>query len=130
MLAQEVFPEATFFGVKHDQELGELFAMSDLFVLPGTGGLAIQEAMSSGLPVIVAEGDGTQRDLVTGGNGWLIKPNSLEELNQAMRKALSDPDRLRHMGEASYKIVVERANIEAMAEVFRNVMNSLIKGSR
>jgi glycosyltransferase involved in cell wall biosynthesis len=82
------------------------------------------------LPVIVAEGDGTQRDLVTGGNGWLIKPNSLEELNQAMRKALSDPDRLRHMGEASYKIVVERANIEAMAEVFRNVMNSLIKGSR
>ena len=40
------------------------FAGADLFVLPGTGGLAVQEAMSYALPVIVAKGDGTQEDLV------------------------------------------------------------------
>ena len=36
--------------------LKPLLDQADLFVLPGTGGLAVQQAMSSALPVIVAEG--------------------------------------------------------------------------
>ena len=38
--------------------------MSNIFVLPGTGGLAINEAMAYGLPVICSEADGTEKDLV------------------------------------------------------------------
>jgi len=128
-LAKDVFPPAKFLGSKHGQELSDLFAEADLFVLPGTGGLAIQEAMAYGLPVIVAEGDGTQRDLVTGDNGWLIKPGNTEDLSQAMREALSNPERLVRMGNASYQIVHDQANIDAMARVFINVMNSVSEGS-
>jgi len=85
--------------------------------------------MAYGLPVIVAEGDGTQRDLVTGDNGWLIKPGNTEDLSQAMREALSNPERLVRMGNASYQIVHDQANIDAMARVFINVMNSVSEGS-
>jgi glycosyltransferase involved in cell wall biosynthesis len=127
-LSEEVFPAAKFLGAKQGQELTDLFTKADLFVLPGTGGLAIQEAMAYGLPVIVAEGDGTQRDLVTADNGWLIQPGSMQELIQAMRQAISDPGRLVEMGNSSFQIVRDRANIEAMAKVFVNVMISVSKG--
>ncbi len=124
-LARQVYPSAEFIGAKHGNELKPYFAEADLFVLPGTGGLAVQEAMANGLPVIVAKGDGTQDDLVRAGNGWQIEPENYAALVEAMRVALSDPARLRKMGEESYRIVSEEINLEMMVEVFVKALNSL-----
>jgi len=126
-LASEIYPAAEFVGAKHGAELKPYFTEADLFVLPGTGGLAVQEAMSYGLPVIVAQGDGTQDDLVRKENGWQIPPPSgdLDALVTTMKDALSDVARLRKMGEESYRIVKEEINIEKMVEVFVTALNSL-----
>jgi glycosyltransferase involved in cell wall biosynthesis len=124
-LAQEVYPSAEFTGAKHGAELKPYFTEADLFVLPGTGGLAIQEAMSYGLPVIVAQGDGTQDDLVRNGNGWQIPPDNFDVLLSTMKDALSDVARLRRMGEASYRIVREEINIEKMVETFVTALKML-----
>lgn len=124
-LAKQVYPEAEFVGAKHGVELRPYFAEADLFVLPGTGGLAIQEAMSYGLPVIVAKGDGTQDDLVRAGNGWQIPPEDFEALVTTMKQALSDVRRLRRMGTESYRIVKEEINLEQMVETFVTALNSL-----
>lgn len=125
-LAARIYPEATFLGEKHGAEAKPYFEMADLFVLPGTGGLAVQEAMAYGLPVIVAKGDGTQDDLVRPQNGWQVPPDDLDLLFEALRTALSDLKRLRVMGAASYSIVANEINIEKMAEVFVGVLNGLI----
>lgn len=117
-LAQVAYPQAEFFGARHGAELTPYFTRADVFVLPGTGGLAVQEAMSYGLPVIVAEGDGTQADLVQPESGWLIPPGDLPALRSALFNALSDPAHLRQMGLAAYRIVASEANLEAMAAVF------------
>ena len=117
-LAQEIYPSAEFIGARHGAELKPYFTEADLFVLPGTGGLAVQEAMSYGLPVIVAQGDGTQDDLVREGNGWQIPPDDFDALLSAMKDALSDVARLRKMGEESYRIVRDEINIEKMVETF------------
>lgn len=124
-LAGEIHPSAEFVGARHGEELKAYFAEADLFVLPGTGGLAVQEAMSYGLPVIVAQGDGTQDDLVREGNGWQIPPDDFEALVAAMKDALSDTARLRRMGEESYRIVKEEINIEKMVETFVTALDSL-----
>jgi glycosyltransferase involved in cell wall biosynthesis len=124
-LAREVYPSAEFTGARHGEELRPYFAQADLFVLPGTGGLAVQEAMSYGLPVIVAQGDGTQDDLVRPGNGWQIAPDDFDALLATMKDALSDAARLRRMGEESYRIVKEEINIERMVETFVRAVNSL-----
>lgn len=124
-LARGIYPGAEFVGSKHGAELKAYFAEADLFVLPGTGGLAIQEAMSHGLPVIVAQGDGTQDDLVRKENGWQIPPNDYGALVVTMKDALSDVARLRRMGEESYRIVREAINIEKMVEVFVTALNAL-----
>ena len=122
-LAKDVYPAAEFAGEKHGAEVKPYFAEADLFVLPGTGGLAIQEAMSYGLPVIVAKGDGTQDDLVREGNGWQIQPDDYGALVAAMKNALSDPARLRRMGAESFRIVSEEINIQKMADAFVNALN-------
>jgi len=81
--------------------------------------------MSYGLPVIVAQGDGTQDDLVRTGNGWQIPPDNFGALVSTMKDALSDVARLRRMGEESYRIVKEEINIEKMVEAFVTALNSL-----
>ena len=124
-LAKNIYPQAEFVGVRQGTELAPYFLEADLFVLPGTGGLAVQEAMSYGLPVIVAQGDGTQDDLVRKENGWQIPPNDLPTLLHTMKDALSDVARLRRMGAESYRIVKEEINIEKMVETFVNALNQL-----
>jgi glycosyltransferase involved in cell wall biosynthesis len=116
--AAELYPSAEFLGAKHGPGLDPIYAQADLFVLPGTGGLAIQQAMSHGLPVIVARGDGTQEDLVRPNNGWLIPPDDQEALNTALAAALSDASRLRRMGTESYRITAEEINLEQMVNRF------------
>lgn len=127
-LAASLYPQAEFPGAHYGTELEQFFIEADLFALPGTGGLAVQQAMSFGLPVIVAQGDGTQDDLVRPENGWRIPPDDLGALTEALRTALSDPARLRQMGTASYRIVAEDANLERMVEVFVQALISIQHG--
>ncbi len=124
-LAKEIHPSAEFVGAKHGGELKPYFEEADLFVLPGTGGLAVQEAMSYGLPIIVAQGDGTQDDLVREGNGWQIPPDDFDALVNTMKDALSDVARLRRMGEESFRVVRDEINTGKMAETFVRALNML-----
>jgi glycosyltransferase involved in cell wall biosynthesis len=124
-LSREIYPQAEFAGARHGAELKPFFTEADLFVLPGTGGLAVQEAMSYGLPVIVAQGDGTQDDLVRAENGWQVPPGDFDALLNTMKDALSDAARLRRMGAESYRIVKEEINIETMVTIFVDALDAL-----
>jgi glycosyltransferase involved in cell wall biosynthesis len=124
-LAAELYPATEFTGAQFGADLAAHFAAADLFVLPGTGGLAVQEAMSYGLPVMVAQGDGTQDDLVRPSNGWLLPPDDLASLLGALRTALADAPRLRAMGGESYRIVKEDINLETMVDAFVGALNAL-----
>jgi glycosyltransferase involved in cell wall biosynthesis len=126
-LAAEIYPRAVFTGEKHGLELDPYYISADLFVLPGTGGLAVQQAMSWGLPVIVAEADGTQADLVRESNGWQIPPGDGDALSRQLVVALSAPAKLREMGAESFRIVAEEINLEAMVQAFKTAIHSVIK---
>jgi glycosyltransferase involved in cell wall biosynthesis len=83
--------------------------------------------MSYGLPVIVAEGDGSQSNLVNESNGWLVPPDDETALYDCVKQALLNPSRLRKMGMAAYQIVSNEVNIEAMVDVFKNVIEKVYK---
>lgn len=121
-LAAKTVPDARFTGALHGEDLQETFLQADLFVLPGTGGLAVQEAMYYGLPAIVAQGDGTQRDLISPENGWLIPAGDLNALVDALQQAADQPRKLARMGNRSFDIAREAANIETMQEAFVNAL--------
>jgi glycosyltransferase involved in cell wall biosynthesis len=126
-LAREIYPLTKFYGAQHGSELDFLFQGADLFVLPGTGGLAIQQAMSYALPVVVGVADGTQSDLVRPENGWILKDDNPETLSAMIQQALDDIPRLRKMGASSYQIVSQDVNLERMVEVFVDTINSVLE---
>ena len=126
-LAEKEYPLAILTGAMHGSDLDRQFARADLFVLPGTGGLAIQQAMSFALPVIVGQADGTQDDLVRSENGWQLAGGSVEELTRTLLTALDDVARLRQMGLASYRIVKDEINLERMVDVFVQAINSVVE---
>lgn len=117
-LATSLLPDTTFTGAMFGADLDAAFDSADLFVLPGTGGLAIQQAMGHGLPIIAAEGDGSQQDMVTPANGWLLLPHDDGALNATLAEALKDVARLRSMGAESFRLVQEKFNLEAMVDAF------------
>jgi glycosyltransferase involved in cell wall biosynthesis len=124
-LAAQIYPAAEFLGAKHGPELEPYFVVADVFALPGTGGLAVQQAMTHGLPVIVAQGDGTQDDLVRPENGWQVPPGDQQAFTRTLQSALSDVPRLRQMGAESYRIVAEEINLEAMVASFIVALNTV-----
>ena len=88
------------------------YAICDIFVLPSHGsgetwGLAINEAMCIGCPVIVSDHVGCADDLVKPfQNGLIFEAGNVGSLTDSLREAMSDRDRLKHWGEESKKIVV------------------------
>ncbi|MBI4928836.1 MAG: glycosyltransferase family 4 protein [Anaerolineae bacterium] len=125
-LAKTVYPEAQFLGELRGEDLEPVWKRADLFVLPGTGGLAVQEAMSHALPVMVAEADGTQVDLVRPENGWRLHPGAVESLTTRIADAFADIPRLRRMGLAGYHIVADEINLERMVDVFADAVRSVM----
>lgn len=60
------FPQVRFLGIKHGEELGEVYSSADVFVFPSrtdTLGLVVLEALSSGVPVVALPVTGP-RDMI------------------------------------------------------------------
>ena len=96
----KAFDEITLFGpIYNKNELKLFYFNSDLFILPGDGGLAILQSLLFGLPVICVKGaDGTESDYITHKpfllNNLNELPNVLENLVNINRKKIynNNPD--------------------------------------
>jgi glycosyltransferase involved in cell wall biosynthesis len=126
-LAAAVHPRTVFLGARYGEELAREFRRADVFALPGQAGLAVQEALGHGLPVIAGEGDHTQDDLVGERNGWHVPGAGADRLAAVLREALSDVPRLRAMGAASYEVALHEANIETMVDAFARAVSELAR---
>ena len=105
-------------GPKHGDAVRKFFEKSDVFLLPGTGGLAINEAMAYSLPIISTEGDGTIIDLIDG-NGFLLKKmGDTEEIKNALKSfiSLSNVEK-QEMSKRSEEIVTQRATLDNMVNM-------------
>lgn len=102
-------------GAKHGDEVKPFFENCDVFVLPGTGGLAINEAMAYCLPIISTTGDDTVPDLIDG-NGYLLKSfGDKTEIKKIMSDFLELPDEEKtKMGNRSEQILRAKATLDNM----------------
>lgn len=98
-----------FAGYAKLPKLFEYYAVADIFVLPSSfepWGLVINEAMASGLPVIVSDEVGATDDLIIHRqNGLVFKSCSAEGLFQCMKQLADNPVLRRKMGHESERII-------------------------
>jgi glycosyltransferase involved in cell wall biosynthesis len=90
-------------------ELPRVYAGADVYLQPSLiepWGLAVNEAMACGLPVLVSNACGCREDLVKDGvNGFTFEPASSESLLEALRRILENRARLFEMGQSSRSII-------------------------
>ena len=112
-------------GTQYGNELSSYFFNADVFILPGAGGLAINEALAHGLPIVSTTGDGTIVDLLDQGvNGYFLEDNpSVENIYETCKRILTlSVTELNEMGKISNKICKEKASLKNMVSVFKSVI--------
>jgi glycosyltransferase involved in cell wall biosynthesis len=125
-LAQAYAQRICFLGYKSGVDLAHCFIASDIFALPGSGGLAIHQAMSYGKPIIVSFGDGTELDLVRNGtNGLYVRPGDANTLTDKLQMLLDDDHLRRAMGHESLRIVRQEINLDTMVSSFTKAIASV-----
>lgn len=78
--------------------------IADVVVFPGVHGLAINQAMALGTPVVVADLPGPDGEMVRHGErGWRYRFGDLQAFADAIQSALSSPDRARIVTNAQEK---------------------------
>lgn len=103
------------------------FNAAKYFILPGIGGLALNQAMLWETPCIVSEADGTEEDLVIDGKtGFRFKKDNINSLIKKLKQAHNLPnDKYEQMKYLCLDKIKTQSNTDKMIEVFSNVINRL-----
>ena len=111
----------------------EYFQASDVFVMPGLGGLAVSEAMAHGLPVICVQGDGCEVDLVRDGHtGYRVVGTTEAEITDGMtekiRSVISDDELRRAMSAAALEMIRNEHNIGTLVSSVETAIEHARRG--
>nr|WP_314367826.1 glycosyltransferase family 4 protein [uncultured Acinetobacter sp.] len=109
----------------HVDNIQEWIANSDVFVLPSyREGVprSTQEAMAIGRAIITTDVPGCRETVVNGLNGFIVPKWNAEELAKKMIYFLEHPDQVRTMGDASYKIAIEKFDADKVNQKLMNIL--------
>lgn len=90
---KDEMPNAYFLGKIDQKELGKVYASCDTFLFPSiseTYGNVVLEAMTSGLPCVIADGGGSRSFIDHGVNGFLCEPFEEREYIQHIKNLMND----------------------------------------
>jgi glycosyltransferase involved in cell wall biosynthesis len=110
---QQASPSTSIYylGRLSNEQVWEAYAVSDIFVLPShfePWGLVINEAMASGLPVIVTDQAGCIDDLVRHeGTGLVVPAESPQKLFEAMQALAADATARQRMGAHAKRLIAD-----------------------
>jgi glycosyltransferase involved in cell wall biosynthesis len=108
--------------------VGPYFDAAEMYVLPGTGGLGINEAMAHSLPIVSGFADGSADDLVVDGeNGFRLRENTAAELAQKMAAILDDCGLAERMGAKSREMITGKF---AFREFINRIVTELTRLAR
>lgn len=114
----------TFHGFVFDEsKVSELFCMSDLFVMPGSVGLAIVHAFCFGLPVITETQDFHSPEiqyLYDDINGYFIEEGNIKELVKKLIYLYENRDKLSELSTNAHATASKDASIHNMVKMMHN----------
>lgn len=122
---EDMLPQAHFTGFITGDELTRAYASSDIFLFPSeteTFGNVTLEAMSSGLPCVVADATGSKSLVESGINGFLAPPRDTGEFARRVKEIAEDDALRERMGRA--------ARQKALAYSWENVNKKLLDNYR
>src|SRR5262249_20683459 len=121
-----------FSGFINQSQLPSLYAAADIFVLPSEQepwGLAVNEAMCAGLPIVISREAGCVDDLVQDGvNGYPVAAGDVEGLGCALRRLIEEEPLRRRLGQASLARITEWGYPQCLAGIRSALMGLQYQG--
>ena len=129
-----VAESVTFVGEIPDAELAELYRGCDVFVLPSRGqvrvgttggegfGRVYAEAALAGKPVVGSRSGGASEAVIHGKTGFLVDPESSDEVARALLTILRDPDLAARMGSEGKAWALDRFSEGALSTSLRELL--------
>jgi glycosyltransferase involved in cell wall biosynthesis len=105
-------------------QLADELARACVFLLPSrqeNSPMAIAEAMAAGVPVIASNRCGMPYMITEGQNGFLVEPESTEQIAGCLAKLADSPQLCQQMSQAGRKAAMERFHPAAVARKTRAV---------
>jgi glycosyltransferase involved in cell wall biosynthesis len=105
-------------GWHEHHELPDILAATDVIVLPSVReqfGQVLVEGMACGLPAIAVDAHGPADIVTHGETGWLVEPDDLEGLANALVEAVNRPAERRRRGANAVRDVHDRYAWPALA---------------
>jgi glycosyltransferase involved in cell wall biosynthesis len=108
------------------EKLGNYINSADCIVLPGTGGLILNEAILFQKPFIVSNADGTENDLLINGfNGIKFLSNNALSLSNALIEVTENLSLFKENATKVKDLVTKRSNVNTMVTTFLKVLNKI-----
>ena len=133
---EEGVEDVFFLGWRGHSELGKGLACSDVMVMPSINesfGQVFVEAMACGVPVIAANAGGPPSFINVDAarpNGWLVEPDSLDSLADAMVEAVNDRRARAERADNGYEITRRDYSWTTLAERTAAVYDEAIAAAR
>ena len=128
IVKENAIPDVHFIGFVNQTEIPKHYAMADVFVLPSEfdpRATVVNEAMVSGLPVVITDRCGPAGDIARDGdNAFVMKFGDRDALREILDRLAADPDLRRRMGQRSREIIAPwnyEAGVEGLRQASRAV---------
>lgn len=114
-----VLGKIRFLGRRSRKAVADAYQRCTVFVLPSRYeglGCVYLEAMASAKVAVGCTGQGIEEVIRHGENGWLIAPDSLPQLIEALKILLRDPCRRLQMGRAARETILNGFTLQHQAQ--------------
>ncbi len=124
---KEIFKDidCIFLGYKRPEELLPYYNISLFCILPGLGGLSINQAMAYGLPVLCTHADGAEEDVVRNDETGYIYKNIDDAVRYIRSKTNED---WKHMGKNASELMFGDFSLEKECERFIEGIKTIANG--
>jgi glycosyltransferase involved in cell wall biosynthesis len=122
-----------FMGQRSPAEIPDILAGFDIFAQASNWeafGIAIVEAMASGLPVVATRVEGVVDIIEEGVDGFLVPPKDPEALAVRILQLLGDPDLRTKIGVKARRKVEANFDIREMTDRMARIYQELLNGAR
>ena len=105
------------------------YSAADIFVLPSMHeghAMVLLEGMASGLPVVASRVAGNLETVVHNQNGYLVQPNDINQLAEAVTKILSDERLIHSFGSQSFRMYKSKFSQEQQIHKIVQIYSGII----
>jgi glycosyltransferase involved in cell wall biosynthesis len=122
-----------FLGHIDHLRLADELSKACVFLLPSrqeNSPMAIAESMAAGVPVIASNRCGMPYMITEGQNGFLVEPESIEQIADCLARLAGSPQLCQKMSQAGQKAATERFHPQAVARKTREVYERICANSK